>query len=87
MTKITFSVDGMMCPMCEAHVNESVRNAFKVKSVAASHKEHSVTVVLEDASLSDAIAEVIAKQGYKVNSSTSEPYEKPGLFAKFKKNK
>ena len=36
MLKITVQVDGMMCGMCESHVNEAVRKAFKVKKVTSS---------------------------------------------------
>ena len=36
MTKYTVEVDGMMCGMCEAHVNEAVRKAFAVKKVSSS---------------------------------------------------
>lgn len=28
MLKITLGVDGMMCGMCESHVNDAVRKAF-----------------------------------------------------------
>ena len=28
MVKITVGVEGMACGMCEAHINEAVRNAF-----------------------------------------------------------
>lgn len=31
MVKITVRVEGMACGMCEAHINEVVRNAFPVK--------------------------------------------------------
>ena len=37
MIKTTVKVDGMMCGMCESHVNEAIRNAFKVKKVNSSH--------------------------------------------------
>lgn len=37
MVKITADVEGMACGMCEAHVNEAVRNAFSVKKVTSSH--------------------------------------------------
>lgn len=30
MVKITLDIDGMACGMCEAHVNNAVRNAFAV---------------------------------------------------------
>ena len=37
MLKITLGVDGMMCGMCESHVNDAVRKAFPVKKVTSSH--------------------------------------------------
>ena len=35
MTKYTLVVDGMMCGMCESHVNDAVRKAFPVKKVTS----------------------------------------------------
>lgn len=37
MLKITVSIEGMACGMCEAHINDTIRNAFQVKKVASSH--------------------------------------------------
>ena len=31
MNKITVKIDGMMCGMCESHVNDAIRRAFPVK--------------------------------------------------------
>lgn len=45
MLKITVHVDGMVCGMCEAHVNDAVRKAFPVKKVASSHSKGE-TVIL-----------------------------------------
>ncbi len=28
MVKTTLKIDGMMCGMCESHVNDAIRNAF-----------------------------------------------------------
>ena len=39
MQQITLKIDGMMCGMCESHINESIRNNFSVKKVTSSHKE------------------------------------------------
>lgn len=33
MVKTTLKIDGMMCGMCESHVNDAIRNAFPVKKV------------------------------------------------------
>ena len=37
MLKITAKVDGMMCGMCESHINDAVRRVFPVKKVTSSH--------------------------------------------------
>ena len=31
MTKTTLKIDGMMCGMCESHMNDAIRKAFNVK--------------------------------------------------------
>ena len=30
MYQITLGIDGMMCGMCESHINDAVRNAFQI---------------------------------------------------------
>ena len=35
MVTITVGIEGMACGMCEAHINEAVRNAFQVKKVTS----------------------------------------------------
>lgn len=41
MVKITVGIEDMACGMCEAHINETVRNVFRVKKVTqrAVHEE------------------------------------------------
>ncbi len=39
MIKTTVKVDGMMCGMCESHVNDAVRRAFQVDKVSSSHSK------------------------------------------------
>ena len=48
MTKITMKIDGMMCGMCEAHVNEAIRGAFRVKKVTSSHTKGECIVISEN---------------------------------------
>ena len=47
MQKITVGVDGMMCNMCESHVNEAVRKALGVDKVTSSHTKGE-TVIITD---------------------------------------
>ena len=65
MTKI-FSVDGMMCPHCEAHVKAAVEAIDGVESAVASHKEKKVTVTLTADVSESVIKEAITKAGYTV---------------------
>ena len=84
MTKTILKIDGMMCGMCEAHVNDAIRNALSVQKVSSSHKNGQTEVITEAAPDEAVLRETVEKTGYKVLSITSEPYEKKG-FSLFKK--
>lgn len=84
MIKITLKIDGMMCGMCEAHVNDSIRRACTVKKVTSSHSKGESVIIAEDDADITAIKDAIAAQGYTVTDVKSEPYTKKG-FSLFKK--
>lgn len=80
MVKTVLKIDGMMCGMCEAHMNDLIRKNFKVKKVASSAKDGE-TVIISDAELDIPWAKKQIKDiGYELVDYTSEPYEKKGLF-------
>lgn len=83
MFKITVGVEGMACGMCEAHINEAVRNAFHVKKVTSSHAKKQTIIIAEKDIGEEELKNVIAKTGYEVVSVSSELYEKNGLFSGF----
>ena len=80
MVKITVGIEGMACGMCEAHINEAVRNAFRVKKVTSSHTKKQTVILAEQDIPEQKLKDVVAKAGYDVVSVSSEPYEKKGLF-------
>ena len=87
MQEITVGVDGMMCGMCESHVNDAVRAAFPtVKKVSSSHGAGKTVIVIEEDSPDEKIREVIDKTGYTVTGITRKPYEKKGFFSRLKKD-
>ena len=47
MYQITLGIDGMMCGMCESHINDAVRNAFPVKKVSSSHGKGQTVILSE----------------------------------------
>ena len=80
MWKYTVEVNGMMCGMCEAHVNDAVRNAFPVKKVSSSRSKNETVIVSETELDESALAQDISKTGYEVGAIQKEPYKKKGLF-------
>lgn len=84
MIKVTANVDGMMCGMCEAHVNDAVRAAFNVKKVTSSHSKGITEVISEEPVDEEKLRQTIEATGYKVTGIQTEPYEKKG-FSLFRK--
>lgn len=80
MFKITVQVDGMMCGMCESHVNDAVRKAFPVKKVTSSHAKGETVILTETDINEDELSAAIGQTGYQVKGVQKEPYEKKGLF-------
>ena len=86
MQQYTLKIDGMMCGMCESHVNESIRNAFSVKKVTSSQAKGE-TIILTEKDLDEKkLKETIDKTGYQLLSISKSPYaKKKGLFSFLKK--
>lgn len=62
MEKITVGVDGMMCGHCEAHVNDAVRNALKVKKVSSSHAKKETVMIAEEGLTDDRLSQQLMQQ-------------------------
>ena len=86
MIKTTLKIDGMMCEMCESHINDAIRNSFDVKKVNSSHTKGETVIVSKEALDEDKIKSIIDKTGYELKSISSEEFEeKKGLFGFLKK--
>lgn len=82
MWRYTIHVDGMMCGMCESHVNDAVRKAFPVKKVASSRSKSETTVLAERELDEGALRAAVSAAGYEVGEIRKEPWEKKGLFSR-----
>ena len=80
MVKTTLAIDGMMCSMCESHVNDAVRGAMRVKKVTSSHKKGVTEILSDDTPDEETLRGAVEATGYRVLSYESAPYEKRGLF-------
>ena len=74
MVQTTLKVDGMMCGMCESHVNEVVRKTAQVEKVTSSHTKAQPLDI-------EALKAAIADTGYTVTGAEEKPYEKKGFFS------
>lgn len=84
MVKTTLGIDGMMCGMCESHINDTVRKSFDVKKVTSSHSKGVTEIISESPIDEEKLKAAIGETGYTVTSVKSEPYEKKG-FSLFRK--
>lgn len=86
MIKTTLEIDGMMCGMCESHINDCIRRNFNVKKVSSSHAKGETVILSEAAPDEEMLKKVIAQTGYELKGISSEQApEKSGLFGLFKK--
>ena len=82
MLKTTLKIDGMMCGMCEAHINDAVRKNFDVKKVSSSHSKGVTEIISENPVDEIKLKKVIEETGYTPVSVKTEPYKKKflGIF-------
>ena len=83
MVQTTIGIDGMMCEMCEAHINDAIRKNFAVKSAKSNRRKKQCVVGSEEELDQDKIRSVIGETGYDLLSITSEPYQKKGFLGLF----
>ena len=76
MIKTTLTIDGMMCGMCESHINDTIRQSFNIRKVTSSHTKGTAEIISEKPLDETAVKEAIGKTGYEVLAIKTEPYEK-----------
>ncbi len=80
MLQITVEVKGMVCGMCEAHVNEAIRKAFPVKKVSSSRSKGQTVILTQEDISETQLKAVITQSGYEPGQITKHPDQKRGLF-------
>lgn len=84
MIKTIVKTEGMMCGMCEKHVNNAISRAIVTENITSSFKTGETQIISETALDETKLREAVEAEGYKVVSVICEPYEKKkfGLFRK-----
>lgn len=85
MYQTTVGVDGMMCGMCEGHINDAIRSHFQVRKVSSSHSKGRTVIQSQEALDQAQLRQVIDATGYKALDVVSRPVEKRGLLGHLKK--
>ena len=85
MVETILKVQGMMCGMCESHINDVVRKTAQVSKVSSSHTRGETVIVSEQELDIETPKQAIAATGYTVTGVETRPYEKKGFFAFWKK--
>lgn len=68
MITTILKIEGMMCGMCESHINSAIRKNFDVKKVKSSHRKGQTTIVSLDKIDQGALKKVIEETGYTLKS-------------------
>ena len=84
MIQTTLGIEGMMCSMCETHINDAIRRNFNVRSAKSDRKKKRCIVVSEEELDRAKVAQVVGDLGYELTSVTAEPYVKKrfGFFSR-----
>ena len=85
MVETILKVQGMMCGMCESHINDVVRKTAQVNKVSSSHTRGETVIVSEQELDIETLKQAIAATGYTVTGAVTRPYKKKGFFAFWKK--
>ena len=80
MIETTLKIDGMMCEMCESHINLAIRNNLKIKKVSSDYKKGQVTILSEEELPLEMIEKTLEDTGYRILARTSKTVEKQSLF-------
>ena len=80
MIQTVLGIEGMMCGMCESHINDAIRKNFRVKSVKSSRKKNNCVILSEEQLDEEQIRKVIGGTGYTLTSVEAAPHQKKGLF-------
>ena len=80
MIRTTVQVSGMVCGMCEAHVNDAVRSAFPVKKVSSTRARGETVIESETPLDHEKLRQVINNTGYLMLSASEEEITKRSLI-------
>ena len=73
MIRTTVKISGMMCGMCEAHINDAIRSSFAVKKVSSSRSKGESVILSETPIDREAVGYILSPVSKNNISGTSQP--------------
>ena len=64
--KTILRINGMMCGMCESHINDAIRKNFSVKKVKSSKRKNQTVIVSDEVLDEEKIRQIIKETGYEL---------------------
>ena len=80
MVRTTAEISGMICGMCEAHINDAVRKAFSVKKVRSSRAKGETVIESEQPIDPEKLKRAVNSTGYVVLSVRQEKMVREASF-------
>ncbi len=81
--KYVLKINGMMCGMCEAHINDVIRQNFRIKNVSSSFHKNQTIIYSEKEIDEQFLKDKIGATGYIVEEIVRTQVEKKkGFWAK-----
>ena len=80
MKNIILDIDGMKCSMCESHINDIIRQNFKVKKVKSSHIKNNTIITTQNDLDMENLKQKLFDFGYKTVSVKTEEVQQKCLF-------
>ena len=68
MNKYIIGIDGVRCPMCEAHVKDAAMRTIRAKKVQASYRKNELIVITESEFSQQDFEAIFAPTGYRVTT-------------------
>ena len=80
MIRTVLQISGMVCGMCEVHVNDAIRSAFDVKKVSSSRSRGETVIESENPLDPEKLRQTVNATGYLMLSATEEEVAKRSLI-------
>ncbi len=83
MNRVVLKIDCMVCGMCEAHMNDTVRKVLPdARKLRSSYKKGETEFLYEGDFDRNRLIDAIKETGYVCSDIVIEPYQKKGLFGR-----